>query len=141
MDVARRGLIVLIAISFAVMPQSAFACSCAQSTKPQQAERAAAIFTGTTTAVSPPLFGLSCSSADPVMVTFTVETVYKGEVPKELALNTASAGASCGYTFVAGKRYTVFVIGDHETNLCLGNVEGAIAPSEYGLGEGRSPRS
>ena len=51
-------------------------------------------------------------------------------------------GASCGYTFASGKRYTVFASwreGRFETNLCRGNAEGEIAPAEYGLADGRAP--
>ena len=63
-------------------------------------------------------------------------------MPRAVTVATVVGGASCGYEFAGGKRYTVFATGAGdtlETNLCRGNVEGAFAPAEYGLGAGRPP--
>ncbi len=38
---------------------------------------------------------------------------------------------SCGYVFTEGLRYTVFAAAGR-TNLCMGNVQGAIDPAAYG---------
>lgn len=125
---------------------TASACSCVPFTKAQLVENATAIFTGTVTGASAPFWPIgTCarSSADAVTYTVAVETVYKGDVAKTVTVRTAASGASCGYEFQAGKRYTVFATGTRdslETNLCRGNVEGAIAPADYGLGGGTPPR-
>jgi hypothetical protein len=140
----RYALIVLIAIGMVIGgPQPAVACSCpAPTTVATHAERATAVFTGIVTRVSGLPFGLVCSSADPVSVEFDVETVYKGDVRKTMVVHTVASGASCGYEFERGKRYTVFpwaLDGKLSAGLCRGNVEGTIEPGEYGLPEGRPP--
>ncbi len=141
----RHAAVALLAGVFALGPQPALACSCVPMTKPQHAGFSQVVFTGVATGVTGAFpFSLSCSrsSMDPVFVTFTVETVYKGDVPRETTVSTVVGGASCGYEFVAGRRYTVFAAateGRFDTNLCRGNVEGTIAPSEYALDEGKPP--
>jgi len=142
----QRWLVLLVGFVFVVNPSTVSACTCAPFSKQQAVENASAIFAGTVTGTSRGFpFGLGCtvSSADPVSVTFDVESIYKGDAPRQVTVSTVASGASCGYEFVSGKRYTVFATGaidKPETNLCRGNVEGAIAPSEYGLGPGRPPR-
>lgn len=141
----RRYLILaLIGGSIALGPQPALACSCAQSTNGQLGERAAVVFTGTATARTGTFpLSLSCarSSAEPVFVTFDVDTVFKGTVAKTATVATVLSGASCGYEFAVGKRYTVFATagaeGRLETGLCRGNTEGEIVPADYGLSAGR----
>ena len=145
----RRWLIAVVALSLLAGARPAVACSCVPFTKAQLGENAAIVFTGVVTGASRPFpsfgpGGCTASTADPVTFSFTVETVYKGDVRTSTAVTTAVAGPSCGYEFVAGKRYTVFATttgGRLETNLCRGNVEGTIAPADYGLGSGRAPRA
>jgi hypothetical protein len=140
-----RWLIAVVALLFVAGPRPAFACSCVQFTKPQLVQNAAVIFTGVVTGTSRQFgFGLGCnaSSADPITFSFDVETVYKGDATKTATVTTVVGGASCGYEFVGGKRYTVFATsaeGRLETNLCRGNVEGPVVASEYGLRDGRPP--
>ena len=117
-------------------PSTAFACSCMPQTPHAYASNATAVFTGVVTSVNGFPLGLTCSSMSPVAVTFDVETVYKGDVPRAVTVHTVSSGASCGYTFETGKRYTVFprmADGKLDTGLCNGNVEGNIVPGDYGL--------
>jgi hypothetical protein len=142
----RRALITLIAVAVTIGgPQPALACSCPMPTGLDSfASRASMVFTGVVTAVSGPPFGLTCSSASPVGVTFNVETVYKGDVPRTISVHTVASGASCGFTFEVGKRYTVFpwaLDGKLDAGLCRGNVEGSIVAIEYGLPEGHPPRN
>ena len=102
------------------------------------------VFTGVVTHVSGWPMGLVCSSDSPVAVTFDVETVYKGDVPRVTTVHTVVSGASCGYTFERGKRYTVFPgprEGRLDAGLCRGTVEGTIVPGDYGLPAGRPPRT
>lgn len=140
-----RWAAVLAAFLLITSSRPASACSCMPLTKAQTAESATAIFTGEVTGLSTPFFQVfGCgSSADAVAVSMRVETVYKGDVARNVVVETAISGASCGYTFEAGKRYTVFGTpndGHIDTGLCRGNVDGAIVAAEYGLGGGRPPR-
>ena len=140
--------IVLVAGSFLVDPSAAFACSCMPQTKPQLADNASVIFTGTVTSVGA-VYGWpawACgprSTAERATFGFDVETVFKGESSRSVTVTTAMSGASCGFEFVAGKRYTVFarsIDGRLETNLCNGNELGEIVAADYGLGAGRPPK-
>ncbi len=105
-----------------------------------------AVFSGVVTSVNRPFaIGIPCTSSsnDLVFAVFTVETVYKGDLPVTVTVRTAVGGASCGYDFVAGKHYTVFATfgsSSLETSACSGNVEGAIVASEYELPAGHPPR-
>lgn len=114
-------------------------------TKEEYAPRASMVFTGVVTRVSANPLGFICgSSADPVSVEFDVENVYKGDVGRTIVVHTVASGASCGFTFELGKRYTVFpwaINGKLDAGLCRGNVEGTIVASEYGLPEGHAPRN
>ena len=137
----------IASLLFAASPHVAVACSCVPQSKTQAAENAQVVFTGRVTAISQTFgFGPVCttSTETPVVVTFEVESVYKSELPQTTTVRTAMSGASCGYEFTGGKRYTVFAtIGQNglETNLCRGDTEGGIAPSEYGLGAAHPPKT
>ena len=137
----------IVALLFAATPRIAVACSCVPSSKPQFAENAQVVFTGHVTGFSQPIgLGPICttSTETPVVVTFEVESVYKSELPQTTTVRTAMSGASCGYEFTGGKRYTVFATTGQnglETNLCRGNVEGPIDPAEYGLGAAHPPKT
>jgi hypothetical protein len=142
-----RRWLLLVSLLFVVGQQPAFACSCAQAAKPQLALRAAVIFTGVPTRFvrSFGFSGRGCgiASADPVTFSFDVQSVYKGDVPRRVDVNTVVSGASCGYEFQTGKVYTVFASPREdrlETNLCGGTVEGAITAADYGLPDGKAPR-
>src|SRR5436309_1256102 len=79
---------------------------------------------------------------DPVEVVFDVETVYKGTPTKTATVSTVASGASCGYEFIADRRYTVFASaheGKLDSGLCQGTVEGPIDPQSYLLGSGYAP--
>jgi hypothetical protein len=49
----------------------------------------------------------AAGSGDPVVVTFAVSEVYKGEVSATMRVLTPADGAVCGYQFVEGNRYLV----------------------------------
>jgi hypothetical protein len=144
--VRRYVVLTLIASVLFIGPQPALACTCAPSSKARLGEAAAVVFTGVVAGISRPFdirSACTVSSMDPVFVAFDVESVYKGEVGKRATVGTVVSGASCGATFEMAKRYTVFARRDGdalETNLCQGNADGAIVPSEYGLAAGRPPR-
>ena len=135
-------MIVIAAAALVGGPSTAFACSCAPLSPRDHGSNATVVFTGVVTSVAGFPRGLVCSSTSPVAVTFDVETVYKGDVRRSVTVHTVVSGASCGYTFEAGKRYTVFprmAQGKLDAGLCDGNVEGTIAASDYGLQGGRPP--
>jgi len=140
-----RTAIVVVALLLFASPRVALACSCVQSTRPQLVGNAVVIFAGVVTAQHGsflPLVTCRMSSADPVAFEFSVDQIYKGDVSRTVSVSTVVSGASCGYEFQVGKRYTVFATGTGdklETDLCRGNVEGDIAAAEYGLGPGRAP--
>lgn len=48
------------------------------------------------------------SSARPIVWTFAVDTIVKGDISREQEIISAASGASCGYRFRKGKRYLVF---------------------------------
>jgi len=87
--------------------------------------RADLVFEGVAVDVAVPWRGPFLSSADPVIVTFDVSTVYKGDVPANARVQTVRDSASCGYRFEAGERYLVHVYlkedGTWGTGLCDGN--------------------
>ena len=103
--------------------ETAQACSCVQATPAESADRAELIFLGTVGETALTNRGRTVSSADPVRVTFDVQTVYKGEADATLTLETARDSASCGYAFQVGGSYLVYaraVDGKLTTDLCSG---------------------
>jgi hypothetical protein len=139
-----KALVALAAISAALgyAAPPALACSCVPFTKPEYARQASLVFTGTVTRVDVHSGPIVFSSIDPVDVVFDVETVYKGAPTKTTTVSTVAGGASCGYGFVTGRRYTVFPWlqdGKLDAGLCSGTVEGAIDPQSYLLGSGYPP--
>lgn len=144
MGLILKALVALAAISAALAyaPSPALACTCRPLTKPVYAQQATLVFTGTVIRVDVHGGPLILSSMDPVDVVFDVETVYKGAPTKTTTIFTVSSGASCGYEFETGRRYTVFPWlqdGRLQAGLCQGNVEGPIDPQSYLLGTGYPP--
>jgi hypothetical protein len=144
--VRRYWPLLIVTLLFAGAPRPASGCSCIAAAKPEEARSVPVVFSGVVTAVDRPFaIGIPCtpSSTDSVFAAFTVDTVYKGDLPVTVTVRSAAGGASCGYDFVAGKHYTVFATfggSSLETSACGGNVEGAIAPSDYALPAGHAPR-
>ena len=103
------------------------------------------IFTGTVTQIEDPQGGGPLvSSMRPVVVHIAVEKVYSGRVGAEQLVRTVASGASCGFEFEEGQRYTVFAeppaTGDMlSVGMCSGTVHGGIDAAAYGLGSGTSP--
>jgi hypothetical protein len=97
------------------------ACSCLSPDPPVVARaQASALFSGQVVSIDAP-GGLIISSADPVRVTFQVETVWKRPRFGRLVVTTAHGSASCGYPFTQGVRYLVYARGastDLQVSLC-----------------------
>jgi hypothetical protein len=67
---------------------------------------------------------------------FRVGRTYKGHPGRWVTVGTHVNGATCGYQFEVGTRYTVFADeqnGEFGTGLCSGTKEGRINPERYGL--------
>lgn len=105
----------------------AWACLCDQFSPTAAASNAATVFTGVVRGrVAPPAGVRSVERIE-----FNVETVYKGNAPNRWSVSVNAT--DCGYVFSDGERYTVFATAEGQTNLCMGNVRGAIDPATYGV--------
>jgi hypothetical protein len=134
-------LLVLPVLSITTAP--VYACSCAPPPPPAEAlEQATAVFAGTVTHIDVP-GGDVISTADPVAVTFAVETVWKGPVEPILLVTTARSSISCGYHFDLNQSYLVYAYGSEgnlETGLCSRTTRlSPILDDLAVLGEGTTP--
>jgi hypothetical protein len=127
---------IAIAAAATVLSTSpALACSCVAPTPPAKPAPGVTVFTGTVSHIEAP---------GNLVVHLVVETVYQGSVPVDQTLTTTPSGASCGYGFEIGQRYTIFSDaapsgGPLSVGLCGGVVSGAIDPAAYGLTAGAPP--
>ncbi|WP_156417410.1 hypothetical protein [Paenibacillus etheri] len=91
-----------------VRPSVTYACSCVVPAEPLEAlESSSAVFTGKVVDKKEPK-GTIISSADPVKVTFEVDSSWKGVKGNKVTLTTALSSASCGFEFVKGESYIVY---------------------------------
>jgi hypothetical protein len=142
----RQLILVLLLLLVPILsgsPAPVFACSCAPPPPPTEAlAQATAVFAGTVTHIDVP-GGDIISTADPMAVTFQVETVWKGPVEPTLLVTTARDSASCGYHFDLNQRYLVYAYGSErslETNLCSRTARlSPILEDLALLGEGTTP--
>lgn len=130
-----------------VRPSVTYACSCVVPEEPLVAlEKSTAVFTGKVVDMKEPK-GLIISSADPVTVTFEVESSWKGTLGNKVKLNTALSSASCGFEFVDGESYLVYAYasdkgdsGELAASLCSRTVLLSSAGDDLkALGPGASP--
>jgi len=117
------GLVTAMGVLVRAAP--ACACSCRELTQEEALALADVVFAGTVTDVHSSATGPIYSSADPVTVTFEVDTVQKGDVPASVQVQTVVSEISCGYEFRERSRYLVYVhvdqAGQWTTGLCNGN--------------------
>jgi hypothetical protein len=142
---AEFALFFSAALILSVLPRPAYACSCMPPGTPLETLAAAtAVFAGEVLGIEAPgpVNGV-ISSADPVKITFQVQTVWKGPVQTVLTLTTPRDDASCGYRFEIGRSYLVYAFGhesDLETHLCTRNAPFAEAAGDLSaLGAGDIP--
>lgn len=130
-----RLIATLAAALFFLGSNVALACLCDQFSPTAAARNAATVFTGVVRGrVAPPdvvSSGVRIITRSEERVEFNVETVYKGDAPSRWSVSVNAT--DCGYVFSDGERYTVFVTAEGKTNLCMGNVRGAIDPTTYGV--------
>lgn len=123
-----RGLTVVSAVTLMLFSSNlAFACLCDGFTPQAAARNAATVFTGVVRGRVAPPAGVRSE----VRIAFNVETIYKGDAPSRWSVSVNDT--DCGYVFSDGEPYTVFVTAEGKTNLCMGNVRGAIDPAKYGV--------
>lgn len=110
----RSPLVIFLSITLIFMalltvrPSVTYACSCVVPEEPLKAlEKSSAVFVGKVVDMKEPK-GLIISSADPVKVTFEVDSSWKGIKGNKVTLTTALWSASCGYEFVEGESYIVY---------------------------------
>jgi hypothetical protein len=143
---SRQLILVFLLLFVSILsdsPAPVFACSCAPPPPPAEAlAQATAVFAGTVTNIDVP-GGAVISTADPIAVTFQVETVWKGPVEPTLLVTTARDSASCGYHFDLNQSYLVYAYGSErnlETNLCSRTTRlSPILEDLAVLGEGTAP--
>jgi hypothetical protein len=135
---ALLGAGVALAALVVVAAVPAHACSCVQLDDATALSGADVVFTGRLVdrmESSPGLFGAR-SSADPAILTFAVDRVFKGHAAAEQRVSTASSGASCGWELTGEGPFVVFAQGagsSMNTSLCSGNRAGAV-PAGWGGG-------
>ncbi len=139
---ALAGLVLTVGLA-----QPASACSCAETDDAELFAQADAVFVGSVidVAAARPA-GPIWSSGDPVIWTFQVREVHKGEVVRTQEVVSAASSASCGLELPRRGTYLVFADAasfDHEpaqltANLCGGTREAGVALAE-GLGSARPP--
>jgi hypothetical protein len=128
----RRTLIVLW-LAGTLLPLwtvPSWACSCAAVSKQDLARTADVVFTGEVDHVERAPRGIVAS--------LTIDAVYKGGHRGTADVSTEADGASCGFDFHAGRRYTVFAYRDSgrlHTSICSGTTQGDIVPERFGLEE------
>ena len=118
----RKVLFVLeLLFAFCVSSFSAFACSCIMpGTVAEEVERADAVFKGTVIAVDNSDY--RAYVFPDVVVTFTVQEYWKGDVLDIVVIHTGQGGGDCGFSFEEGKSYLVYAYtddnGDLHANIC-----------------------
>src|ERR1700722_10234289 len=97
-----------------------FGCICGGGTPPcEEYWNAAVVFSGTVARLSPmsieEKFGERIVSYSKLSATFNVETVYRGEIEKEVDVITGMSDGDCGYHFQIGERYLVYAFVSEQT--------------------------
>ncbi|MEZ4288661.1 MAG: hypothetical protein R3A47_11105 [Polyangiales bacterium] len=90
--------------AFVAFANPAHACSCMQQSAEQSRDHADVVFEGIVTSIS--LDGTGPMAA--FDVSFTVQRAWKGNVPANIDVRTASNSAACGIAFSKGESYVVF---------------------------------
>ncbi|MBB4915458.1 hypothetical protein [Streptosporangium saharense] len=115
-------VLLLVAAAIVAIPGTACACSCAPLKPTEQVGNASVVFTGTVLA-SRPAKGDFSVPTPPVVYTFRIDQVYKGQAQAEYHVTTNVDSAACGYNFEPGARYLVFA----------SSRESGMIPTEPGL--------
>ena len=89
---------------------AAYACSCMIPESPNDSlQTSDAVFSGKAVKIEEKHSDdLAFSSMDPVLVTFDVDRVWKGENESSITIQTRQSSASCGYSFEEDRHYLVY---------------------------------
>ena len=89
---------------------AAYACSCMiPESANDSLQTSAAVFSGKAVKIEKRHSDdLAFSSMDPVLVTFDVDRVWKGENESSITIQTRQSSASCGYSFEEDSNYLVY---------------------------------
>lgn len=115
---------ILMAFSVTVAPSSVHACDCAPPLPvAEEMERSTAVFAGKVIRISDKnKFNNIKSSADPIVVTISVEKGWKGADQTQIQVQTARSSVSCGFQFHMDEEYLVYARADGDgrlnTNSC-----------------------
>lgn len=128
------AVLVLAAASLPVWPgANAWACSCVESTRRDDAQRADAVFVGLARDAEP-----IDGAATALATRFSVEAVYKGDLVagSDVSILHETQGSACGLTFPDGVTCTVLAYksdGALWANLCWATTRGRIPARQLGL--------
>jgi hypothetical protein len=80
-----------------------------------------------------------------VTVKLKVEKSWKGNVPRQITVSTATDSAMCGYNFEVGQSYLIYASGTNinnlQTNICTRTAKSLQAKADLRvLGRGRIPK-
>jgi hypothetical protein len=116
--------------------QPAPACSCASGQTPAAAlADATRVFRGTVEAIERPQSSFALNS-----YRFSVDEVWKGEVSPVISVASGNSATICGFNFVEGMAYLVYVDSSGSTTLCDRTRVIANAGADLvALGSGRTP--
>lgn len=131
--------------------EQAYACKCVVPGSPsEELEKFDAVFTGRVLSVEHSFDpnASSFSPGDHTTISFSVDTVWKGTVDKNIDITTPPTGGSCGFAFVEGEEYIVYAYeGAEQTDnlsvsICSRTALLAEAQADLdALGEGYAPQS
>lgn len=122
------ALAIVVGVSVVPLAQVA-ACSCMEMVPAEAARMADAVFTGTPVSEQPgppnPDAPMPAGPSGPVLYTFAVDGVAKGDVGAEATILGGGDSAMCGMTFATNERWLIFATlqeGALGTSLCAGNL-------------------
>lgn len=121
---------IVIGVSAVPIAQVA-ACSCMAMSPDEAATIAEVVFAGTVISEEAGAAADPATGMGPVLYTFTVDGVAKGDVGTQVGVVGGGDSAGCGMTFTMNERWLVFANtqdGALATSLCAGNV--TLQPDE-----------
>lgn len=108
-------LIMFIAPSFFIVPETSYACSCANVTLDQVMEMKKAVFSGRLEKIETGKIASPYGRGERrqhYAYTFLVDRVWKGDVPSKVIVYSDIHEASCGIELTADNNYLVFAGGE-----------------------------
>ncbi|MGB5372929.1 MAG: hypothetical protein WBN15_04030 [Polyangiales bacterium] len=98
-------LVFFIGLASFAQTSEARACSCMKVTPSEGLSASYAVFTGEVTEIEPN----TATRFGGIEITLRVTRVWKGDIGEQVEVRTAGNSAACGYSFVKGETYLVYV--------------------------------